>query len=97
RGIVARVLHEVRRMAALRQVGLCGRADVLDVDLRPVALVLRVGAAHLVHLAIAPVALAGLVPGTIRPGHEGDRAAGVAEATGIKRLAVARAPLGAGR
>src|SRR5262249_47554996 len=76
-------------------VGVRYRADVADLDLRAVALVFGVAAADLEELALPPVALAGLKPGAVGPGHEGDGAAPVAEAAGVEQLALAGLALAA--
>jgi hypothetical protein len=90
--VVARVLDERRRVEAVGAVVLGRRSDVVGVDLRPVALALAVVGAELVERALAPVALAGLEPRTVRPDHQRDRPLAVAEPTRVIGLAVPRGP-----
>jgi hypothetical protein len=95
--VVPGVLDKGRGVETVGAVVVMDGADVMDVNLRAVALVLAVVGAELVERALAPVELAGLEPRAIGPDHERDRSASVAETAGVIRLVFARRAPGAFR
>ena len=88
--IVPRAFQEVRLVEAVLAVGVGHGADVVDLDLRPVALVLLIDRPELVELSRLPVALAGGEPLVVAPDHQRRCPPGVAEPAVIVRLALAR-------
>src|ERR1700730_17021779 len=81
------MFDKLDRIKAFRLVFLGNEADILDIDLRPVALTFLIGATNLVSSAFLPFFFANLKPGTVCPNHAGGRPFGIAKAAGEKRLA----------
>ncbi len=87
--VVARVLDKLQAIEALRFVFILHGADIHNIELRAVGLVLIVGAANFVEMSFLPILFARLKPGAVIPDHEGCEAQAISKPARVEWLAVA--------